>query len=96
MRGDLVPQLEDELGDGTVRREQRREMGGEQGFERRSIAARRKTELDLQVQAKRTRTGLLEAATAHRPRFGERLAEVGFDELTDLRRDHRLIDRCRA
>ena len=47
MRGDLVTQLEDDLGDGTVRREQGREMGGEQGFERRSIAARRKTELDL-------------------------------------------------
>ena len=47
MRGDLVPQLEDDLGDGPVRREQRCEMGGEQGFERRSIAARRKTELDL-------------------------------------------------
>jgi hypothetical protein len=79
-----------------VGREQRREMGGKQGFEGCRIAARRKTELDLQVQTKRTGTGLFEAATADRPRFGERLAEVGFDELTDLRRDHRLIERCRA
>jgi hypothetical protein len=79
-----------------MRREQRREMGGEQGFERRRIAAHRKTELDLQVQTKRTGTGLLEAATAYRPRFSERLAEVGFDELTDLRRDHRLVERRRV
>jgi hypothetical protein len=48
------------------------------------------------VQTKRTGTGLLEAATAYRTRFGERLAEVGFDELTDLRRDHRLVERRRA